>query len=411
MKINLDASWILPAYRPSMFDYTTRLNVFYGGAGSGKSYFVCQKIVIKALRSERKILVVRKVGSTLKSSIWDLFLELLYKFPMVIKSINKADLIIELINNSKLIFKGLDDSEKIKSIQGITDIVIEEATEISLDDFTQLNLRLRSKKPYNQIHLMFNPVSKANWVYRYFFESGMPSDCKILKTTYVDNHHLPQEYIDSILELKDRNPAYFKIYVNGEFATLDKLVFPCVKYRRITDDDTAGGWFWVGMDFGYVNDPTAITWGYYVPSVKRLCIVGEFDRKGLTNDKIAEAITSLGLSKETIVADSAEPKSIEEIKRLGVRRIRESVKGQDSIINGIDQMSRCEIIVDPICECTKQEFENYTWMKDKNTGEYINKPVDMFNHHIDSIRYGIQPVIKKKYNFDDINNDFRSYLE
>lgn len=395
--------WIMDVYKPYVRDYHTRLNVFYGGAGSGKSYFVCQKIIIKALRFKRKVLVVRKVGATLKASIWDLMSELLARMPGVIKSVNKTDLTIELINGSVFLFKGLDDSEKIKSIQGITDIVIEEATEISLDDFTQLNLRLRSNKSFNQIHLMFNPVSKANWCYQYFFEHGAPDDCVICQTTYKDNPHLPEQYVESLADLERRNPAYYKIYVKGEFATLDKLVFPVIEKRIVSAEETNDAYFWVGMDFGYTNDPTAITWGYYNPVKQSLYITGEYDQTGMTNDKIAETLINLGLSKERIVADSAEPKSIDELRRLGIKRILPSVKGKDSVMNGIDRLQRCDIIIDERCVKTIEEFENYTWEKDRKTGEYINRPVDCFNHHIDSIRYGVQTVMKKKGSRQDNN--------
>lgn len=394
---NID-KWILPVYHKYTKNYDTRINVFYGGAGSGKSYFVAQKIILKALSMKRKILVVRKYGTSLKSSVWDLFCSILNFKNMryVVKKINKGDYSIELINGSVFLFKGLDDSEKIKSIVDITDIVIEEATEITLDDFTQLNLRLRSKEPYNQIHLMFNPVSKVNWVYKYFFENGVPKDCIVSQTTYKDNIHLPQAYIESLEELEKRNPAYYKIYVKGEFATLDKLVFPNYKVKLISKEETENCLFWVGMDFGYVNDATAITWGYYNPEKSVIYITGEYNKVGMTNDVIAETIINLGLSKERIIADSAEPKSIEELRRLGLKRIKPSVKGPDSVMNGIDKMQRCEIIIDERCKNTIEEFENYTWEKDRKTNEYINRPVDSYNHHIDSIRYGIQSVIGKK---------------
>ena len=397
MKITINKKGILPCYLPYIRDYKTRVNVFYGGAGSGKSYFVMQKIILKALDSQRKVLIVRKVGATLKESVWSLTLELIHTGGLTptVKQINKSDLTIEFLNGSVLLFKGLDDSEKIKSINGITDIVIEEATEITLDDFTQLNLRLRSKKPNNQIHLMFNPVSKANWVYKYFFETK-PDNCVIVQTTYRDNPHLPKEYVDSLHALENKNPAYYKIYVRGEFATLDKLVFPVIHKRIISEDELTDAWFWAGMDFGYTNDPTAITWGYYNPVQNDLYITGEYDKIGMTNDVIAETLVSLGLSKEKIVADSAEPKSITELRNLGIKRIIASVKGADSVKNGIDRMQRCNIIIDERCTKTIEEFENYTWQKDKKTGEYINQPVDSYNHHIDSIRYGIQTVINKK---------------
>lgn len=396
MKIKGIGKWILPAYKPYMLDYDTRLNVFYGGAGSGKSYFVCQKIVIKALRFKRKILVVRKVGATLKSSIWDLFLELLYKMPQIIQNVNKSELTITLINGSILLFKGLDDKEKIKSIQGITDIVIEEATELAADDFDQLNLRLRSNSNYNQIHMMFNPVSKANWCYKYFFENGAPDNCVVCQTTYLDNPHLPEDYIKSLDELKERNPAYYKIYVKGEFATLDKLVFPNFTKCIINKDDMKDNEFWVGMDFGYTNDPTAITWGYYNVNNYYLYIIGEYHAKGMTNDVIAQTLRDLGLAKERIIADSAEPKSISELRQAGITRIVASVKGPDSVRNGINRLQRCKIFIDERCVNTIEEFENYTWIKDKKTNEYINTPVDTYNHHIDSIRYGTQYVMKKK---------------
>lgn len=397
MKITINKKGILPCYLPYIRDYATRVNVFYGGAGSGKSYFVMQKIILKALDNQRKVLIVRKVGATLKESVWSLTLELIHTGGLTptVKQINKSDLTIEFLNGSVLLFKGLDDSEKIKSINGITDIVIEEATEITLDDFTQLNLRLRSKKPNNQIHLMFNPVSKANWVYKYFFETK-PDNCVIVQTTYRDNPHLPKEYVDSLHALENKNPAYYKIYVRGEFATLDKLVFPIIHKRIISENELTDAWFWVGMDFGYTNDPTAITWGYYNPTQNDLYITGEYDKIGMTNDVIAETLVSLGLSKEKIVADSAEPKSITELRNLGIKRIIASVKGADSVKNGIDRMQRCNIIIDERCAKTIEEFENYTWQKDKKTGEYINQPVDSYNHHIDSIRYGIQTVINKK---------------
>lgn len=396
---NLD-KWILPAYQPYMRDYHTRLNVFYGGAGSGKSVFVTQKLVIKALVMERKILVVRKVGTTLKDSVWQLFIRMLNKVGNPIKSINKTDFTIELINGSIILFKSLDDPEKIKSIVGITDVFIEEATELTVDDFTQLNLRLRSKLPYNQIHIAFNPVSKANWVYKYFFENGTPNNCTICHTNYKDNCHLPKEYIESLHELQRKNPAYYKIYVLGEFATLDKLVFPTWEKKIISQEDTKDCLFWCGMDFGYVNDMTAITWGYYEPKKHILYITGEYGRVGMTNDIIADRLVSLGLAKERIVADSAEPKSIDELRKLGISRIKPSVKGPDSIMNGIDKIQRCDIVIDERCVQTIEEFENYTWEKDRKTGEYINKPIDDFNHHIDSIRYGIQTVINKKAKSD-----------
>ena len=390
------AKWILPVYWPYVQDYTTRFNVYYGGAGSGKSHFVMQKLILKCLKHKRKLLVVRKVGNTLKDSVWSMCLKLLYKMPQVIKNINKSEYTIELINGSIILFKGFDDPEKIKSIEGITDIVVEEASELTEDDFDQLNLRLRADCGMLQIHLMFNPVSKTNWVYKRFFENGTPEDTVIIHTTYKDNPYLPQEYIDSLFRLERTNPAYFKIYVLGSFATLDKLVFPVKTVRIISPDETASLPFWIGLDFGYTNDPTAINWGYCDVVNRKLFITGEYDKTGMTNDVIASTIESLGFSKERIIADSAEPKSIAELKRLGINRISGAVKGPDSVKNGIDRLQGYDIIIDERCPKTIEEFDNYTWEKDKKTGEYVNEPIDTYNHHIDATRYGTQNVMKKR---------------
>jgi len=370
-------------------DYSHRLEVYYGGAGSGKSHGALQKVLLKAMNSKRKVLVIRKVGATLKDSVFALMRQLLIDSGQGASArVNRSDYEIELSNGSVFLFKGLDDPEKIKSITGVTDIIIEEATELTEADFTQLNLRLRPAAPNPQIYLMFNPVSKANWVYNYFFLQP-PANALVLHSSYKDNHFLPPEYVAELERLKTTNPAYYRIYALGEFATLDKLIFPNVQKRLVSPEEVAGLPFWCGLDFGYINDPSALTWGYYDKKNLRIYTTGEYNKKGMTNTDIERAIADLGLKKELIVADSAERKSIDEIRRNGFR-IQPAVKGPDSVINGIDFMLRHEIIVDERCVHTVEEYENYTWQKDRKSGEYINKPIDAFNHHIDSTRYGLE---------------------
>lgn len=375
-------------------DYSNRIEVYYGGAGSGKSYGAFQKVLLKALKSKRRVLVVRKVGATLKVSVWALMLSLLNASGMYsFSKINKSDFEIELPNGSIFIFKGLDDPEKIKSITDITDIVIEEATELTEDEFTQLNLRLRPKEKNPQIYMMFNPISKTNWVYSYFFCGNKPDNCLVISTTYKDNKFLSKDYCKELEKLKDRNPAYYRIYALGEFATLDKLVFPTYTTKIISDDDVKGLPRWIGLDFGYVNDPSAIVDGRIDTINKKIYVCGEYVRKGMLNDEIAETMINLGLAKDKSYGDSAEPKSIEEIRRNGVN-IEATVKGKDSIIHGIQWIGQYELIVDERCYKVREELDNYTWKKDKKTGEYINEPVDTFNHTIDAIRYGLNKYIK-----------------
>ena len=144
------------------------------------------------------------------------------------------------------------------------------------------------------------------------------------------------------------------------------------------------------MDFGYANDTTAFICSLLVEDEKKIYVFKEWGDTGKTNQEIAEVITALGFSKSMIIADSAEPKSIEELRRAGLYRVRASVKGPDSIMNGITKLQEYEIIVSPECQETITELENYAWQKDKQTNEYINKPIDLFNHFMDALRYSLQ---------------------
>ena len=375
-------------------DYSHRIEVYVGGAGSGKSYGATQKVLLKALKYKRTVLVIRKIQRTIKHSIWALMLTHLRNSGYYEQCrINRSDFEIELPNGSIFIFKGLDDEEKIKSIDGITDIVVEEATELTEDEFTQLNLRLRALVDFPQIYLMFNPVSKKNWVYNYFFVGEIPLNIKIIKTTYKDNKFLSADYVAELERLQYRNPAYYRIYTLGEFATLDKLVFGTYTTKIISENDVKGLKRWIGLDFGYINDPSAIVWGYIDTVKRKIFVCGEYVRRGMKNDEIAETMIDLGLSKDKSYGDCAERKSIDEIKDKGVN-IDPTEKGRDSVIHGIQWIQQYELIVDERCYKVIEELENYTWKKDKKTGEYINEPVDTFNHTIDAIRYGLNKYIK-----------------
>lgn len=428
MKINFNIDefrkTILPVYIPYLGDYTCRINVFYGGAGSGKSVFVTQKLLYKLLQSKRKCLVVRKIGATIRASIFEEFKTRLAEMDMLqYCKINKTDMTIELPNGSIFIMRGLDDQEKIKSIAGIDDIVIEEATELLQEDFEQLNLRLRSKKKNQQIHLMFNPVSKQNWVYAYFkFDNGKtPKNCRIVKTTYMDNVFLPKAYIDNMDRLKETNYAWWKIYANGEFSTLDKRVFTnwevlnfdidAIRTRDYKDqvkedgielsrvifpkdnplyrNTFINGNLVVGMDFGY-NDPTALTVAYVDMKRMEIYIYDEHYQRQMTNKDIAMMVKHKGYLDNLIIADSANPKDIKDLGMLGLK-IRGAKKGKDSIMNGIRRLQQFKIYIHPTCENMIIEAENYTWVKDKVTGQYIDKPLDNgFCHLWDCLRYSTE---------------------
>lgn len=382
-----------------LFDYDTFTEVHYGGASSGKSHGVFQKIVIKALKDwkkPRKILVLRKVGATVRDSVFaDVQATLSYFGILNMCKVNMSAFRIELPNGAEFIFKGMDNAEKIKSIKGISDVVMEEASEFILDDYTQLTLRLRDKAhKQKQIYLMFNPVSKANWVYNAFFVKK-PKNTVVYQTTYKDNRFLDALTRENIEELANRNEAYYKIYALGEFATLDKLVFPKYTKALLNKDDLRQITSYFGLDYGFINDPSAFMHVKIDDDRKRLYVVEEYVKKGLTNDKIAESITALGYAKEQIRADSAEKKSNQELRNLGISRVIDVKKGAGSVMQGIQYLLQYEWIVDERCVKTIEELENYTWKKDKATNEYINEPVDSYNHCLDAIRYAIQDKITK----------------
>lgn len=383
-------------YLPYLQDYSHRYEIYYGGAGSGKSVFIAQKILFKALNEKRKVLIIRKTLNSQKDSCWRLMLEQLDQWH--IRSMCKVritDYAIELPSGSVLLFKGLDDSERIKSIVGITDIWIEEATELIEEDFDQLDLRLRARTSSLQMFVSFNPISKVNYVYRKWFADGakVGDDTLILKTTYKDNRFLPEEYIKSLESKINTNPTYYRIYALGEFCSLDKLVYN--NWRVEMFEPPADGKLIVGLDFGFTNDPTAI-----VASIVKgddIYVFKEFTGTGKTNQQIAEILANMGFSKSVIIADSAEPKSVAEIRRCGIMRIRESQKGKDSIIHGIQRLQGYNLIIHPSCENIITELENYSWIKDKATGEYTNRPIDMFNHSLDALRYSLQCLDQHKF--------------
>ena len=159
-------------FYPELFNYSSRWNVYYGGAGSGKSYFIAQKLIVKALKEERRTLVVRRFGTSLRNSVYQLFKDVLKDFGMSDDCrITDSMLSITLPNGSAFIFMGADDEEKLLSIQDISDVFYEEATEGSRDLLEQLSLRMRGKASNHQIHLAFNPIAKSNYLYQFVEEN------------------------------------------------------------------------------------------------------------------------------------------------------------------------------------------------------------------------------------------------
>lgn len=297
------------------------------------------------------------------------------------------------INGTQFRCIGLDDPERIKGYADISDVLLDEATNFTVDDFELIDGTVRSPK-YDlplQLFVSFNPVSKANWVYKYFgFDTGNPPPHTfILKTTYLDNIFLDSSYHERMENLKNRNYKRWVIEALGDFVSLDRLVYEGFWHIEDFNHIEIKGKLMVGMDFGFTNDPSVIVASLLDEEAGKLYVFKEWGATGKTNPELVKVIQSLGFAKSMIVADSAEQKSVEEIRRAGISRIKPSVKGPDSIIHGIQKVQQYEMIIHPSCVELITELENYSWQKNKD-GEYINKPIDAFNHYLDALRYSLQ---------------------
>jgi phage terminase large subunit len=397
-----------PAFVPAFTDQS-RYQVLWGGAGSGKSHIVARKYLYRILKEsdvQHRFLVARKVNRTLKRSVFTLFKSLVSKWGLYDEfDINNTDLTITYKpNGSQLMFTGMDDPEKLKSIEGVTGIWMEEATEFTQEDFEQLDLRLRGQTKYKkQITLTFNPISEQHWIKKVFFDDPIDG-VFTLHTTFLDNSFIDDEYKMVMENKKKTNPRYYNIYALGNWGTAEGLVFSNYKQRLIREDEIAGLECVQGLDFGYTNDPTAFHQSYVDKANKRIYVYDGFYQKGMQNAEIAAAIKEMRAHKRKTIADSSEPKSIDYIAGKDVK-IKGALKGRDSVNAGIDFLLEYEIIVNAHLVEFMTEFNNYSWAVDKD-GKTTNKPVDDFNHFIDALRYSVEhltltpvmPTVKIKMN-------------
>jgi len=401
INLNIDPKVFLPKFRPLVEDYNHRYEIYWGGRGSGKTKFIIQKLLLKGLKEQRSVLLMRKETNKLKDSLWKDLLRVISEWHLTeYFEYNRSELRIQCtLNGSEFKCLGLDDSEKIKGYSEASDIFLDEVTAFTVEDFEQIDGTLRSTK-YNlplQLIMAFNPVSRANWVYEYFcFDiNKVPDNTLISHSTYLDNKYLDDSYIQRMNQLKEKNFNRWKIEALGEWVTLGKLVYTDWEVQDFDYHDyLEDSELCCGLDFGFATDPTALVCS--LVTKEQIFIFKEKVVKGWTNDKIAKMLKKEGLEKSIIIADSAEPKSIEELKRAGIRRIKPSKKGPDSIRNGIQKIQQYKLIVHSSCENVIKELENYSYQKDKQSGEYINKPIDDFNHCLDALRYSIQVIDNHK---------------
>jgi phage terminase large subunit len=400
INLKLKKSLFNDVYLPHLTDYSKRYEIYFGGAGSGKSVFIAQKLLVKACKRKRKILVIRKFGTTLRDSVFQLIIDLLKKWKLYeYCTINQTTYTITLPNESVFLFKGLDDSEKIKSITDITDIWCEEATELTEDDYTQLDLRLRAMVDDLQLFCSFNPVSKANWVYKKWFDPKLAVydalETMILRTTYKDNRFLPKAYVKALEEKEKSNPLYYKIYALGEFAVAEGLVITNWTKEDFNPMELAQKFeHRVGMDLGFV-DPSAVIETLYDRDNKTIYVFAEFYKKGCQLSELAQAIFDMGLRKVKIMVDAAEPRSREYFRNKGINA-QPCIKGNDSVKAGLMFLQDHKIIVHPNCPNFIVELENFSYIKSKKTGEWTEDTTHEWSHAIDACRYAYSDVYTAK---------------
>ena len=400
IQLKLNKSVFAPKFFPYLLDYSCRWEVFYGGAGSGKSYFITQKIIVRCCAEPIKVLVCRRYATTLRNTVFALFKDILSKWKLTpYVKINESDFRIKFPNGSEIIMIGLDDECKLLSLANISTIWIEEAFEVEKPKVEQLNLRMRGDAANQQIIMSYNPISKNHWLYEFCVENP-PKSFKYHHSTFRDNPFLNQEYIDALLELYTRNPQKALVFCDGEYGVdAEGLVFQNWRVKAFNHESINGA-LMIGMDFGYIHDLSTIVCALLVEEENRIYIYDAFGDTGKTNRELAQVIQDMGISKSVIVADCAEPKSIAEIKAEGINKIRACSKGKDSILHGIQKLQNYEIIIHPKCKGVIEEFENYTWEKDRVSGYYTNKPIDEYNHYIDALRYSLQCVGTKLKTID-----------
>lgn len=300
----------------------------------------------------------------------------------------------------KILFRGLDDPMSITSItveKGYLNYVwFEESFQITNeDDFNKIDMSIRGDTGGlpKQLTLTLNPWSEKHWIKRRFFDDPQ-RNVLALTTTYQCNEFLGPDDLELFEQMRQNNPRRYRIEGLGDWGIAEGAIFDNWEEREfdwhdIAERPTAIGCF--ALDWGYSTDPTAFIASIVDPVAKEIFVFDEHYERAMTNDKVAQMIDYKGYAKERIIADSAEPKSIEELRKLGISRIRPANKGRDSVLNGIQFIQQFKIYVHPKCTNTVIELSNYVWSTDKD-GSLVNKPIDEYNHLMDALRYSLEPI-------------------
>ena len=381
------------------FEAPERLQIWYGGSGSGKSDAKATQLLWKCLTQPYcRVLFLRKYREQVRDSQFLLFKGLIARYNLE-KYFHVKESEMDIVcrtNGNLLLSGGLDDVDKLKSVPDITDIWIEEPMDkkgnISSADFRELNRRLRCPKASNHIHLTFNPISKESWIYDYFFRSNEYA-ANILKTTYLDNHFSPPEQAHEYEILRTRDPQEYAVYALGEWGTLKQgLVFP--EYEIVSEFPADCRRWGYGLDWGFYPDPCALIRCGIKDGFLYLDEILYYNNlTSATRDKM---MRDAGVSKNVRILADRNPEAIAEMRQKGWYNIKEAQKGAGSVKAGINMMRGFKIRITARSLNLKKEMDNYEWAINRHTEEATGEPVDAFNHAIDAARYWTADAVNER---------------
>lgn len=406
--VEIDEDIFNDVYVP-LLDDMAPMQILFGGASSGKSVFKAQQAIIDVLSGGRNYLIVRKVADTISKSVRAEVTKAIKSMGLESEfTIPKSDFTITCSNGYQLLFAGLDDVEKLKSITPalgvITDVWIEEATEVTKDDIKQLDKRLRGgeEDTPKRICMTFNPILQNHHIYTDYFRTvGWKDDTtqirlpnlSITKTTYKDNKFLTTQ--DRLKLENEADAYYYSVYTLGNWGILGNVIFTNWSVQDLSHMYHLFTTHRHGGDFGFGGNPAAISVGHYDENHKTIYCYKELYKTGLTNDVLAEKTKGLipvtnpdGLvvGTQPITWDSAEPKSIAELKLYGVNALH-AKKGPDSVLHGIQWLKQQTLVFDTSCTYHRDEFSMLKWKEDRKTGQVLDEPIGD-DHLVDARRYG-----------------------
>ena len=372
----------------------SRYYIVSGGRGSGKSFSINALLVMLTYESKHTILFTRYTLTSAYISIIPEFLDKLEQLQMTQDFHITKDEIINKKTGSKIIFRGIktssgDQTANLKSLQGITTWVVDEAEELTDEQkFDTIDLSVRQQGRQNRVILILNPTTKEHFIYRRFFEDrGVQEGSNTTKenttyihTTYKDNiEHLSKSYIEQIEQMKQRRPEKYKQQMLG--AWMSKAEGVIFNNWTIGEFKRYSVSVW-GQDYGFAADPSTLVECNINTSTKTIYLKECFYLPRLTTSQIAELNTKYA-KDGLIIGDSAEPRLLSEIKAKGCN-VKPSIKGQGSVTYGISLLQDYDLVVDPNSTNLIKELNNYRWLERKS-----NTPVDKYNHLLDAIRYAV----------------------